>query len=172
VQPHRVLSSGWPSRAHRRPRPRNQGDDVRLSYRTNREGSHWRWRIFWNDTVILQGLAASHAEAVASVRGLSYSLGGTPRTPLICGEERRKSDDFAVIGVIAGRGDGNYGCGSGNLSSSVGVFKEQEFAYSSSWVAPPRFGGASLCGCCFGCVRSHRAGGAIVRSEWPTPPLL
>jgi hypothetical protein len=89
---------------------------VRLSYRTNRERLHWRWRIFWNDTVILQGLAASHAEAVASVGDSSYSLGGTPLTPLICGEEHRKSDDFAVIGVIAGRGDGNYGCGSGNLS--------------------------------------------------------
>jgi hypothetical protein len=32
----------------------------------------------------------------------SYSLGGAPRTPLICGEERRISDDFAVLGVIAG----------------------------------------------------------------------
>jgi hypothetical protein len=77
MQPHRVLSPGWPSRAQRRPRPHNQGDDVRLSYRTNREGSHWRWRIFWNDAVILQGLAASHVEAVASVRELQLFIRGS-----------------------------------------------------------------------------------------------
>jgi hypothetical protein len=47
-----------------------QGDDVRLSYRTELEGSHWRWRIFSNSTVILQGLAPTRAEAVASVREL------------------------------------------------------------------------------------------------------
>ena len=51
-----------------------QGDDVRLSYRTELEGSHWRWRIFSNNTVILQGLAATRAEAVASVRELQLFI--------------------------------------------------------------------------------------------------
>ena len=51
-----------------------QGDDVRLSYRTELEGSHWRWRIFSNNTVILQGLAPTRAEAVASVRELQLFI--------------------------------------------------------------------------------------------------
>jgi hypothetical protein len=51
-----------------------QGDDVRLSYRTELEGSHWRWRIFSNNTVILQGLAPTRAESVASVRELQLFI--------------------------------------------------------------------------------------------------
>jgi hypothetical protein len=47
---------------------------VRLSYRTELEGSHWRWRIFSNNTVILQGLAPTRAEAVASVRELQLFI--------------------------------------------------------------------------------------------------
>jgi hypothetical protein len=47
---------------------------VRLSYRTELEGSHWRWRIFSNSTVILQGLAPTRAEAVASVRELQLFI--------------------------------------------------------------------------------------------------
>jgi hypothetical protein len=47
---------------------------VRLSYRTELEGSHWRWRIFSNKAVILQGLALTRAEAVASVRELQLFI--------------------------------------------------------------------------------------------------
>jgi hypothetical protein len=47
---------------------------VRLSYRTELEGSHWRWRIFSNKTVILQGLAPTRAEAVALVRELQLFI--------------------------------------------------------------------------------------------------
>ena len=47
---------------------------MRLSYRTELEGSHWRWRIFSNNTVILQGLAPTRAEAVASVRELQLFI--------------------------------------------------------------------------------------------------
>jgi hypothetical protein len=57
---------------------------VRLSYRTELEGSHWRWRIFSNNTVILQGLAPTRAEAVASVRELHSFI----RAPQLSGISR------------------------------------------------------------------------------------
>jgi len=54
-------------------------ENVGLCNRIKREGSHWRWQIFWNSTVILQGVAATRAEAVASARGLQLFIRGAPR---------------------------------------------------------------------------------------------
>ena len=71
-----MRGSAVASDTHRINRPH---ENVGLSNGIKREGSHWRWQIFWNSTVILQGVAATRAEAVASARGLQLFIRGAPR---------------------------------------------------------------------------------------------
>ena len=59
-----------------------------VSNRIKREGSHWRWQIFWNSTVILQGVAATRAEAVASARGLQLFI----RAPRLADQQEHATD--------------------------------------------------------------------------------
>jgi hypothetical protein len=69
-----MRGSAVASYTHRIKRP-----DKNVGLRIKREGSHWRWQIFWNSTVIVQGVAPTRAEAVASARGLQLFIGGAPR---------------------------------------------------------------------------------------------
>jgi hypothetical protein len=41
--------------------------DLNISYRATREGLQWRWQLLSSGVVILQGIAISHATAVAQV---------------------------------------------------------------------------------------------------------
>jgi len=72
----KMRGSAVASDTHRINRPH---ENVGLSNHIKGEGSHWRWQIFWNSTVILQGVAATRAEAVASARGLQLFIRGAPR---------------------------------------------------------------------------------------------
>jgi hypothetical protein len=73
------------SDTHRINRPH---ENVGLSNRIKREGSHWRWQIFWNSTVILQGVAATRAKAVASARGLQLFI----RAPRLADQQEHATD--------------------------------------------------------------------------------
>ena len=83
-----MRGSAVASDTHRINRPH---ENVGLSNRIKREGSHWRWQIFWNSTVILQGVAPAQRLWLRLVDS-SYSLGRlgwltNKSTPLICGED-------------------------------------------------------------------------------------
>ena len=84
-----MRGSAVASDTHRINRPH---ENVGLSNRIKREGSHWRWQIFWNSTVILQGSPLPAQRLGLRLVDSSYSLGArlgwltNKSTPLICGE--------------------------------------------------------------------------------------